>query len=177
MVLSKAKPQKSLPVFSLNYGITRQNANMSDGIICTAEELSLSISSKGVTIACLTRTQSVGLALATQSGFISFFSIILAFILVFVSNDGVCDPHSLRVNHTSTGIQRKNFKRSHLIGRPNDLYMVSHATGHKVLLKLIFRAIAFAILIRSHHGARMDVKCQMDPGGKAVYRQLLYGAR
>jgi len=76
---------------------------MSNGTVCTPEEFALSISSQEVAFVCLTRTQSIGLALDTEAGFISFVAVMVAFGLIF----------------------RKVFRHVKLIEGPADIYMLS----------------------------------------------------
>ena len=58
---------------------------MSDGSICTPQELALFHSSQGSSLVCLTRGESIGLTLVAQSGFISLISVLAVFVLIFVS--------------------------------------------------------------------------------------------
>jgi len=57
-----------------------------DGSICTPEEQALSRSSRGASIVCLTRSDSIGLTLVVESGFISLIAIVGVFVLIFVSS-------------------------------------------------------------------------------------------
>jgi uncharacterized membrane protein len=54
-----------------------------NGKICTPEEQALADS--GTSIYCLTRGQSIGLALTAESGFISLVAVLGVFVLVAVS--------------------------------------------------------------------------------------------
>jgi hypothetical protein len=58
---------------------------MLDGSICTPEEQALSCSSHGASIVCLTRSDSIGLTLVVESGFISLIAVVGVFVLIFVS--------------------------------------------------------------------------------------------
>jgi hypothetical protein len=60
---------------------------MSDGSICTPEEQALFNSSRGASMVCLTRGESIGLALVAESGFISLIAVLGVFMLIFVSAD------------------------------------------------------------------------------------------
>lgn len=76
-----------------------------NGSICTPEEQALAHT--GTNISCLTRGQSIGLALTAESGFISLAAVLGVFIL----------------------IARKYFRHVKLIQRPTDLYMLSLFTS------------------------------------------------
>ena len=56
---------------------------------CTPEEQALSNSSHGTSMVCLTRIDTIGLTLVAESGFISLVCVLGAFILIFVSINGV----------------------------------------------------------------------------------------
>jgi len=60
---------------------------MVDGSICTPEEQAQFASSKGASIVCLTRGDSIGLTLVAESGFISLIAVLGIFVLIFVSTD------------------------------------------------------------------------------------------
>jgi len=75
------------------------------GTVCTPEENTLASSS--TSISCLTRGQSIGLALTAESGFISTIAVLGVFFLV----------------------ARKYFLKVKLIQRPTDLYMLSLFTS------------------------------------------------
>jgi hypothetical protein len=57
---------------------------MSDGSVCTAEELAFSNSTHGTRIVCLTRGDSIGLTLVAESGFISLVAVLGVFVQIFV---------------------------------------------------------------------------------------------
>jgi len=58
---------------------------MLDGSICTPEEQALFNSSRGTSIVCLTRGDSIGLTLVAESGFISLIAVLCVFVLILVS--------------------------------------------------------------------------------------------
>ena len=60
---------------------------MSDGSICTPEEQALFHSSRGNSIVCLTRSDTIGLTLVSESGFMSLIAVLVVFTLIFVSVD------------------------------------------------------------------------------------------
>jgi hypothetical protein len=61
---------------------------MSNGSICTPEEKALFHSTRGTNIVCLTRGESIGLALVAESGFLSLVAVLGVFALIFVSISG-----------------------------------------------------------------------------------------
>ena len=63
----------------------RWNVIMLDGSICTPEEQALFNSSRGTSIVCLTRGDSIGLTLVAESGFISLIAVLCVFVLILVS--------------------------------------------------------------------------------------------
>jgi len=56
---------------------------MSDGSICTADEQALFNSTHGTSIVCLTRNDTIGLTLITESGIISLLAVLGVFVLIF----------------------------------------------------------------------------------------------
>jgi len=61
---------------------------MSHDDTCSVEEQSLFNSTRGTSIVCLTRGESIGLTLVVESGFMSLLALIGVFVLIFVSIDG-----------------------------------------------------------------------------------------
>jgi uncharacterized membrane protein len=66
----------------------RRDAVMLNGSICTVEEQTLFNSTRGTSIVCLTREDSIGLTLVAESGFISLVAVLGVFILIFVGMNG-----------------------------------------------------------------------------------------
>ncbi|KIM89214.1 hypothetical protein PILCRDRAFT_216262 [Piloderma croceum F 1598] len=60
---------------------------MSDGYICTPEDLALSRNSSVPLVYCLTRGQSFGLLLNAESAVISLISVTLVFVLLLCASD------------------------------------------------------------------------------------------
>ncbi|KIM88403.1 hypothetical protein PILCRDRAFT_255979 [Piloderma croceum F 1598] len=80
------------------------NAPMSiDSGTCTVEEQALFQNTGGTSIVCLTRGDSIGLTLVTESGFISLIALLGVFIVIFY----------------------RAFQKGQLIERPTHIYIVS----------------------------------------------------
>jgi hypothetical protein len=86
---------------------------MSTNITCTPGDLDRDF-------VCLTRGQSIGLAVVAEAGLISLTALLGAFVLIFVSYDS-CD-NGESVNCFS--VQIKAYRRRTLVQRPMDLFVV-----------------------------------------------------
>lgn len=58
---------------------------MSDSRTCTVDEQALFNSTGGASIVCLSRSDSIGLTLVAESGFISLVAVLGVFLVIFVS--------------------------------------------------------------------------------------------
>ncbi|KIM75979.1 hypothetical protein PILCRDRAFT_826830 [Piloderma croceum F 1598] len=93
---------------------------MSNSTLCTMAEKALSESSGGSSISCLTRDETIGLAVITESGFISLVAVVGVLALIFVSIN-LPDVTSLM---TITA-QRNAIRSRRLIRQTTDIYMIS----------------------------------------------------
>ena len=64
-----------------------------NGSVCTPHEEALAHS--GTNLHCLTRGQSIGLALTAESGFISLVAVLGVFFLIAVSRGVYCVAHKI----------------------------------------------------------------------------------
>ena len=89
---------------------------MPDSIVCTRDDLDQGIF-------CLSRGQSIGLALVAEAGVISFTAVAVVLVLILVSRGSCHDVHNIYRITMQIKVYRSN---KLLVQCPMGLFVVSH---------------------------------------------------